>query len=216
MRRLFFLIAAFCIVSPLHAQDIGDYLSLYDYGFGLDWMSTVVPTLNYEDTEDGMPTVDAKKQSVMTYGAWVGFNFPLVQIDNNLSAGISPNATLFITVPSSSQESEYSYFGDRAMGYTIPVIATLKYGTDAQYKGRMKFGATLGVGYRYTSYITTSNESMPAAFGVPILMGELNVKMGRKLGLLKIRYLTSLVKGRDKYDLELSQSSLYLVYTPNW
>lgn len=216
MRRFFFLIAAFCIVSPLHAQDIGDYLSLYDYGFGLDWMSTAVPILNYENTQDGIPTVDMEKQSVMAYGGWIGFNFPLVQIDDNLSAGISPNATLFVTISSSSEDAEYSYFGSRAMGYTIPVMATLKYGTDAQYKGRMKLGATLGVGYRYTSYITTSNESMPAAFGVPILMGELNLKMGRKLGLIKIRYLTSLAKGRDKYDLELSQSSLFLVYTPNW
>lgn len=121
----------------------------------------------------------------MGIGITFGVNFPIVFSDSSVwSIGFNPSAStaLFRNLDASV-----------VMNYSLPLLATFKYGTDARLRPLpgWQFGWAAGAGYTLNAMAITGTIYSNA---MPTLMAEVNVgKHGTSFpGLLKLRCMKQL------------------------
>lgn len=149
----------------------------------------------------------------MQFGVSLGLNLPFIEIADNFTAGLNPN----IGVGASLISFDYPSFS-----FELPVYATLKYGNDATWAGSKSYiGAAVGIGYHYNALFFVSG--VTTAFGLPSLMAELSIgKRRSSLGLIKLRYTTSLGSHTEEYTsngqvvgrMVVTQHAFHILFTP--
>lgn len=146
----------------------------------------------------------------MGIGITFGVNFPIVFSDSSVwSIGFNPSASaaLFRNLDAGV-----------VMNYSLPLLATFKYGTDARLRPLpgWRFGWAAGAGYTLNAMAVTSTIYSNA---MPTLMAEVNVgKHGTSFpGLLKLRCMKQLGDMvHDGGSLRVSTWHLSLTYTTNY
>lgn len=145
----------------------------------------------------------------------LGLNLPFIEIADHFTAGLNPN----IGVGMSFFNFDYPSFS-----FELPVYATLKYGTDATWAGSKSYlGAAVGIGYHYNALLFTSGTTV--GFGLPSVMAELSIGKRRSaLGLIKLRYTTSLGSHTEEYTsngavigrMVVTQHAFHVLFTPGY
>lgn len=179
----------FCLAMTAHAttaraQSLGDYLTHYDSGLGverLDYRSALLGDVPF-----------------YYIGLVSGINFALAPIAEHTSVGINPNVHALIDLFMNGEG-----IGVRAI--TVPVYATIKYGADAERFKRTTFGATLGIGGQMGWYLKNDSTDF---FGGAVAMIEVSAKIG---ALVKLRYQRSLTDPGLESGLRFGQSGFYLL-----
>ncbi len=86
------------------------------------------------------------------------------------------------------------------------MLLTFKYGNDATWRGKLKYGFSAGVGYQQ-SWILGIDDTR----GAPVVMAEINADAGK---LVKLRF-THVVGGYSLPDgMHASMSAIDLAVTP--
>jgi hypothetical protein len=209
MKRI--LLTAFLSVtcaSPLSAQSIWKHFSKPDFGLALY-------VYNYEEEHKNEYLDSHGKTSLSHLGAIVGFNLPFVPLDDDLSIGLNPSAALAVV----NRSSDY-YEQTTMISVELPWYATLKWGTDASFKGSsFPLGVTAGIGYHF-SHLQGITGNFSESFGTPSLLAEVNFGKRKSWpGLVKLRYTHSL--GTHEIDashgdvvdkLSISRSGFHLIF----
>lgn len=222
MRRIFITLIALFILFTSHtfaqSQSIWKHFSRPDYG-------TLLHMYNYEETTrplGSQSTEGALKYSVevLHVGSIIGVNLPVVSLAEHLSVGVNPNLALSLGVPLSSFSRAESIF----LALELPWYATIKYGTDASYKGsRFPVGVTAGIGYHYSLLKGLGTEFSPS-FGRPSVMAEINFgKRNSKPGLVKLRYIHDIGTYEEDYStssassvISMSRWGIHLVFVAGY
>ncbi len=148
-------------------------------------------------------------------GALFGLNLPIVPIADNLAFGLNPSLGF------SAQLTGYGESGVFAL--EVPVYATLKYNTDATWKGsKSPVGFSAGIGAQSSNLIFL-NSGITASYLVPSY--QLEVNMGSRRGdggLYKLRwtsYIGSHEEPLEEFDDEpivFKQFALHLLWVPGY
>ena len=146
-----------------------------------------------------------------------GFNLPFIELSDDMSIGINPNIEV------STALNAGGYYSSLALTIESPSYVTFKYGTDTTWAGtRSIFGATVGLGYRYTIF---GLESGFYTFGMPSVMAEINLGKRRSaIGLVKLRYSASLGSHTESLAFDdgteskivFTHHAFHLIFTPNY
>jgi hypothetical protein len=146
-------------------------------------------------------------------GSSLGLNLPFIEIADNFTAGLNPNIGL---------GASFLSFDDPSFSFELPIYATLKYGNDATWAGSKSYiGAAIGIGYHYNALLFMSGTT--TGFGLPSVMAELSIgKRRSSLGLIKLRYTTSLGSHTEEYTsngvvvgrMVVTQHAFHLLFTP--
>lgn len=151
---------------------------------------------------------------LLHWGSSTGMNLPFVEIADDLTAGLSPNVGLTLALSSVVP----------AVTLELPVYATLKFNTDATWKGsKTPVGLSAGIGYHHTVYGLVKGGTF-VSFGRPVIMAELNFgKRRSEMGLIKFRYTQALgshtevfpgTSGGQDGQIVFTRSGFHLIFTP--
>ncbi|MCB0712990.1 MAG: hypothetical protein KDD67_11730 [Ignavibacteriae bacterium] len=148
-------------------------------------------------------------------GFLVGLNLPIVPLAENLSVGLNPSLGL------SAQLTGYDASG--VLSLEVPVYATLKYNTDASWKGsKAPVGFSAGLGVQSSNLLFTYS-GITASYLVPSYLLEINFgsRRGNK-GLYKLRW-TSYIGSYDEpleefgdETITFKQFALNLLWVPGY
>jgi hypothetical protein len=194
------------IPTSLLAQSVGRYLSRFDWGFGLNF-------LNMND--------DTYIVNLAMPAAQIGFNLPYHHLAENVALGVSAGLTLAATNGTGIGGDESTLFST----INVPAFATVKYNTDASWKGTDGFGVGLagGIGYQLTYFLPLGVSMESIFFGLPTYMVELN--FGKRTsfpGLIKLRYTGNIGEHKETFSsdpadfINFSQSAFYILFTKNY
>lgn len=189
--------------STLHAQSIWRHFTRPDLGGGLYF---------YSIRNKDLPEAE---YNTVHYGFLGGFNLPFLEIADDFTAGFNPSLGLSVAATN-------SYGGSSSMAVEVPLFATLKYNTDATWKGsKTPVGFSVGLGYHHTGFFFPDAGEF-LSIGAPAYMLEFNFGVRRGF-LTKIRWTSwlgdieaPLSEGIDPPTLVFSQSALHLVLVPSY
>lgn len=207
------LLLLFTCVHQLPAQSVWKHFSRPDIG-------AVLYGYNYQETRSNKWENSHSDISLPHVGMIVGFNLPFVPLADNLSLGLNPSVAIAF-----ANRSDFYGASETVMGsLEVPWYATIKYGTDATYKGtQFPLGVSLGIGYQY-SYAFAFSGGFSEGFGLPSVMAEVNFgKRKTWPGLVKLRYTTTLGSAEFDYStsstehkLSIKHSGFHLIVVPGY
>ena len=153
--------------------------------------------------------------NIVNMGGLIGLNLPVVPLADNLALGINPSIGVSIELTGTGYSD--------VMSLEVPVYATLKYNTDATWKGsKAPVGFSAGLGAHSSNLLFVSSE-VTASYLVPSYMVEVNFGSRRgNAGLYKVRwtsYIGSYAESLEEFDdeyLVFNQMAIHLLWVPGY
>lgn len=197
------------LCTPLLASDqsIGDYLRRYELVAGYQY---TIANQYEEYNGNFVPNRSIRNEAhAITIGA--GFHLPVLTLAEQLGLGITTDLQLVIGSapydPAFPDDMERLDVSDGFLRLSLPVIAALKYGTDATFEPDTEVGVGAGVGYRLHR-----NLPLSYSYSEPVMMGELSFLYGQVL--IKLRATGPIVPGKPDYPVEINTWDFSFVVMP--
>jgi hypothetical protein len=220
MNRLLPILALLivCAASPLSGQSFGDYLGRFEFGFGGEG-------LDLNRRVDSTRTVD---EEYTYYGGSIGWNLPVIQFARDLAIGFYPTIRVHglhqvegrdtrYGPQSTSSSTTYIGYYDPRLGdpnshteqellITAPLLATLRYGTDATFRSRNRFGCGIGLGCQMVRQTTIDR-----TYWHPSVMGELSFRLPR--GVVKLQFVRDFGYTAVDEAIQIKHWGFYVIFT---
>jgi hypothetical protein len=211
MTRLLTLLLLVLAASSTSAQTFSDYLGRLEVGVGYGGLNLVSPRTLSADSATRSDDYEGLAVSL-------GWNWPIVKLADGVGIGVTLAGRFILSAqngyyfPSLTGDGQGTTT-DNIVHVNAPLIAMLKYGTDAHWEWSNHFGAGLGAGYQYVYH------EGGIEYAQPIAVAELSViPSGILRGVLKVQGVTDLGRNTyatDAFDHDYTAQSwgVYLLYT---
>lgn len=157
-------------------------------------------------------------------GARVGLNIPVVPLAEHLAIGVNPSLGISVQPIGDNYDPYTDQFSSSTLAIEAPTYLTLKYNTDASWKGsKSPVGFAAGIG-GYYNFFFFINSGLNASYIQPSYMLEVNFGSRRgNAGLFKVRWESYIGEHEEEFgefngDLNVSfyQGIINLLWVPGY